>query len=130
MRNKRTPLLAGESESESATLAPSDRLRSDLERLGLGATRIESVAQRLEPLLPTLSPEQYGAVLAGVAAGQASPADAVEDCSEAFPLADAERLMEGVREEVQKLDEGLRMLSAYVTGLRKRAEPRSDDTLH
>jgi hypothetical protein len=42
--------------------------------------------------------------------------------------------MHGVREEVQKLDEGLRMLSAYVTGLRRRSQRRSqhrtDDTLH
>jgi hypothetical protein len=45
-------------------------------------------------------------------------------------VADIERLMEGFREEVQKLDEGLRMLSAYVAGLRKRAHRDASDTLH
>ena len=38
--------------------------------------------------------------------------------------------MQGFREEVQKLDEGLRMLSAYVAGLRKRANRGASDTLH
>ena len=45
-------------------------------------------------------------------------------------IADIERLMDGFREEVQKLDEGLRMLSAYVAGLRKRACRGENDTLH
>ena len=48
----------------------------------------------------------------------------------ATDVADIERLMEGFREEVQKLDEGLRMLSAYVSGLRKRAVRGEGDTLH
>ncbi len=61
---------------------------------------------------------------------EATGVEAVASSVAAVDIADIERLMDGFREEVQKLDEGLRMLSAYVAGLRKRASRGESDTLH
>ena len=93
---------------------------------GRGAQFSEAVAQRLESTVAKLSPHEYGVVLSSVAAvygerredGDA-PGIAPED------IADVQRLMQGFGEEVQKLDEGLRMLSAYVSRLRKRGAQRA-----
>jgi len=107
-----------------------DRLRADLDRLGLASGRIESVARQLEPMLPSLSVDEYSAVLAGVAAVTSRAESVAAESASALDIADVERLMHGVREEVQKLDEGLRMLSAYVTGLRRSSHRRVDERLH
>jgi hypothetical protein len=64
------------------------------------------------------------------AVSEAKGVEAVASSVAAVDIADIERLMDGFREEVQKLDEGLRMLSAYVAGLRKRASRGESDTLH
>ena len=108
-----------------------DRIRSDLERMGMDAQFSEMVAQRLEPTVAHLSPHEYDAVLSSIAAvygvrceDRDAPGIAPED------IADVQRLMQGFGEEVQKLDEGLRMLSAYVSRLRKRAARTSIETLH
>jgi hypothetical protein len=108
-----------------------NRIRSDLERMGMDAQFSESVAQRLESTVAHLSPHEYGIVMGSIAAvygvqredGDA-PGIAPED------IADVQRLMQGFGEEVQKLDEGLRMLSAYVSRLRKRAARSDAETLH
>jgi hypothetical protein len=107
-----------------------ERLRSDLERLGLVAEEIAMVSHRLEPMLESFSAEQYGALIAGIAAGSGRREDVDAGRCWSDDVGDVERLMEGVREEVQKLDEGLRMLSAYVTGLRRRSQHRKGSTLH
>ena len=108
-----------------------NRIRSDLERMGMDAQFSETVAQRLEPTVAHLSPHEYGVVLSSIAAvygvrgeDRDAPGIAPED------IADVQRLMQGFGEEVQKLDEGLRMLSAYVSRLRKRAARGDAETLH
>ena len=65
-----------------------------------------------------------------VAVSESERVEARGDSVAAPDIADIERLMDGFREEVQKLDEGLRMLSAYVAGLRKRTGRGESDTLH
>lgn len=107
------------------------RIRSDLERMGMDAQFSETVAQRLEPTVADLSPHEYGVVVSSIAAvygvrreDRDAPGIAPED------IADVQRLMQGFGEEVQKLDEGLRMLSAYVSRLRQRAARSSVETLH
>jgi hypothetical protein len=107
-----------------------ERLRADLARLGLAAGRVEAVASELQPVLRTLSVEAYAALLAGVAAAAGEAAGAAPDTDRELDIAGVERLMHGVREEVQKLDEGLRMLSAYVTGLRRTSHGRVNEPLH
>jgi hypothetical protein len=107
------------------------RIRLDLERLGVTPQLSESVAQRLQGTVGKLSSHEYRAVLSSVAAAYAdrgddgaTPGILPED------IADVQRLMQGFSEEVQKLDEGLRMLSAYVSRLRKRGVRSAVDTLH
>jgi hypothetical protein len=108
-----------------------NRIRSDLERMGMAAQVSEAVAQRLESTVANLSPHEYGIVMSSIAAvygvqredGDA-PGIAPED------IADIQRLMQGFGEEVQKLDEGLRMLSAYMSRLRERAARSDGETLH
>jgi hypothetical protein len=108
-----------------------NRIRSDLEGLGMAARFSETLAQRLESTVANLSPHEYGAVLSSIAAvygAQREDPDASGIAAE--DIADVERLMQGFGEEVQKLDEGLRMLSAYVSRLRERAARSGTETLH
>jgi hypothetical protein len=110
---------------------PRNRIRSDLERMGLAPDVADTVARRLESTVAKLSAEEYGAVLSSLAAAYGLHRDEREvQGIAAEDIADVERLMKGFGEEVQKLDEGLRMLSAYVTRLRKRANPGASQTLH
>ena len=108
-----------------------NRIRSDLERLGMAAQFSETVAQRLEPTVANLSPHEYGAVLSSIVAVygvQREDPDASGIAAD--DIADVQRLMQGFGEEVQKLDEGLRVLSAYVSRLRKRGADHVGQTLH
>jgi len=108
-----------------------NRIRSDLEGMGMDAQSSEAVAQRLESTVANLSPHEYGIVMSSIAAvygAQREDGDAQAIAPE--DIADVQRLMQGFGEEVQKLDEGLRMLSAYVSRLRKRAARGDAETLH
>jgi hypothetical protein len=108
-----------------------NRIRSDLERLGMAPRVSEKLAERLEPRAARLSPEEYSVVLGSVAAAYGVNPEEVDALGIApEDVADVERLTQGIREEVQKLDEGLRMLSAYVARLRKRAASSDSETLH
>ena len=108
-----------------------NRIRSDLEGMGMAARFSDAVAQRLEPTVAKLSPHEYGIVISSIAAVYGVPREDAEVPSIASEhIADVQRLMQGVGEEVQKLDEGLRMLSAYVSRLRERATRSSSETLH
>jgi len=125
-----------ENTCDSATPSPHgenlrNRIRSDLERLGMAAQFSETVAQRLESTVANLSPHEYGAVLSSIVAVygvQREDPDASGIAAD--DIADVQRLMQGFGEEVQKLDEGLRMLSAYVSRLRERAARSDAETLH
>jgi hypothetical protein len=106
------------------------RIRRDLERMGVAPGFSECVSGRLEASVAGLAPCEYGAVLSSVAAAYGEravgdPADTTAD-----DIADVQRLMQGFREEVQKLDEGLRMLSAYVARLRERGVRGRTESLH
>ncbi len=108
-----------------------NRIRSDLEGLGMAAQFSETLAQRLASTVANLSPHEYGVVLSSIAAVygvQREDPDASGIAAE--EIADVQRLMQGFGEEVQKLDEGLRMLSAYVSRLRERALRSGTETLH
>jgi hypothetical protein len=108
-----------------------NRIRLDLERMGMAPQFSHAVAQRLESTVANLSAHEYGIVLSSIAAvygAQREESDAPGIAPE--DMADVQRLMQGFGEEVQKLDEGLRMLSAYVSRLRKRAARSGAETLH
>jgi len=129
MRNKGKPWDGEAAEPHGRRLI--DRIRSDLERMGVAPPFSKIAAVRLEPAVAKLSPQEYEVALSSVATaycidreGPGSQGIAPED------MADVQRLMQGFSEEVQKLDEGLRMLSAYVTRLRKRSGQAPLQTLH
>lgn len=119
---------------ERPTLSRADlreRIRSHLTRLGLAGQISETLAHKLEPTVAKLSDEEAAAVLGSVAAAYGEQRDDHEWRGvDPQDMADVQRLMQGFREEVQKLDEGLRILSAYVSRLRKRGEEHVGQTLH
>lgn len=105
---------------------PRDRARiaRDLERLGVSEVLREVLGRRLEELAPTLSEDAYQAALAGVAAaddahrlGEESHQRTARDYQE------IQRLLGAFSGEMKKLDEALRVLSAYVQRMRTRAQP-------
>jgi hypothetical protein len=129
MRNKRQALDPAPATPTGAALR--NRIRHDLVRLGLARELSQALARKLEPTVAKLSAEESAAVLGSVADAYGEsrePADAIGIGSR--EIADVQRLMQGFGEEVQKLDEGLRVLAAYVSRLRQRAAAPPDETLH
>lgn len=104
------------------------RICRDLERMGVAPEFSEGVARRLAPTVAKLSPHEVGAVLASVAAAYGERGQGADLAGD--DIADVQRLMQGFSEEVQKLDEGLRMLSAYVSRLRERGTRSAGERLH
>ncbi|MDH3213986.1 MAG: hypothetical protein OEM05_16025 [Myxococcales bacterium] len=103
------------------------RIRADLESKGVAPEFSQPVADRLAEIVPDFSSAEYGAVLDGVAAAfgvhqrEFDPAGDVQEI---------EHLMDGFANELRKLEEGLRILSAYVHRMRTRATRGSAATLH
>jgi hypothetical protein len=120
--------------SERPAVEPADpraRVRTELARRGLPERVAETLTGKLASTVAKLSEEEVAAVLDSVAAAHGVRGEAALRSGIAEDdLADVQRLMQGFREEVQKLDEGLRVLSAYVSRLRKRGEEPLDETLH
>jgi len=129
MESKRNALSGVSPTPKRAELR--ERIRSDLTRLGLAEQISETLAHKLEPTVAKLSDEEAAAVLGSVATAYGEQRDDSERRGvDAREMADVQRLMQGFSEEVQKLDEGLRVLSAYVSRLRKRGEDHVGQTLH
>jgi hypothetical protein len=101
---------------------PADALRGELERLGLAPAEAGPLAERLSRLSRDLPEREYRALLEGVAIGQRvarAPARSPE----------LSRMLEDFASELQKLDEGLRLLTAFLSRLREQTlEPAR--TLH
>jgi len=129
MDSKRNAFAGARPESGRRELR--DRIRSDLARLGLAGQISETLARKLEPTVAKLSDDEAAAVLGSVAAAYGEQRkDPERRGVDSEDIADVQRLMQGFREEVQKLDEGLRVLSAYVSRLRKRGADHVGQTLH
>jgi hypothetical protein len=99
-----------------------ERLRADLEQRGVPAPLARAVSERLEPQAGSLDPAAYQAVLDATcttwgARRKAAPPDAALEI---------QRLVQDFAVELQKLDEGLRLLSTYLLRIRDRA--RGDET--
>ena len=97
-------------------------MRVDLERRGVPAALASAVTERLELRAATLDPTAYQAVLDATCATwgaqrKATPPDAALEI---------QRLVQDFAVELQKLDEGLRLLSTYLLRIRDRA--RSDES--
>jgi hypothetical protein len=107
------------------------RIRLDLENKGMAPESSAPVAERLAAIASGLTPEEYAAVLDGVATAykvkRPEPAPAASTSAD---MAEIQRLMEGFADELQKLDEGLRILSAYVTRMRSRSSRDEPPIVH
>jgi len=104
------------------------KIREDLECRGVAPEFSVPVSERLVDLAGDLAPESYAAVLDGVAAAygvhHADRARAARSDS-----AEIHRLVHDFAVELKKLDEGLRILSAYLLKIRDRARTRGAATL-
>ncbi len=111
------------------------RLRADLESRGLSREIAQPMATRLAPLLKAASTRAYGAALDAAAAAVEVVRDDTSRETDgagdrAGDVAEIQRLMLGFTDELRKLEEGLRILSAFVVRMRTRAGFGGDGVLH
>ena len=107
------------------------QIRKDLEVRGVDAETSALLATRLELELEPLSAAEYNAALDGVAATcDVCQADA--DCLERYghDVDEIQRLMQGFAGELRKLEEGLRIVSAYVLRMHDKASQSSGRLVH
>jgi hypothetical protein len=116
MRRKVTPLAAS---------AEPDDLRDELERLGLAPADAGELAARLEGLSGELPVRDYLALL-----GDAVLTPRSDTGGQAPKTPEFQRLVEDFASELKKLDEGLRVLMAFLTRLRDHAAVEVPKTLH
>jgi hypothetical protein len=104
------------------------RIREDLECRGVAPEFAVPVSARLVELADDLEPESYAAVLDGVAAAygvhRADRSRVARDES-----VEIHQLIHDFAVELKKLDEGLRILSAYLLKIRDRARNRGEALL-
>ena len=117
--------------ARSRRVATRRRIRADLEQRGVDQTLSLQMATRLAPLLKETSSRTYGAALdAAVAAMSVAREGESLEPNRAGDVAEIQRLMLGFTDELRKLEEGLRILSAFVLRMRTRAGLDGDGVLH
>ena len=111
-----------------------ERIREDLEKLGVAPEFSRSVSERLERFSAELTPDTYEAVLSGVAMAYGAHRKGLRGFKKtARDLDEVQRLMTGFAAELRKLDEALRTLATYVTRMRRQTGERAvpgQRTLH
>jgi hypothetical protein len=108
-----------------------ERIRQDLESLGVSRGFSAPVAERIAGLDGELDDHTYSAILDGVAVAfdaHRGDCQAIEDRSR--DLDEIQRLMHGFAGELRKLEEGLRIVSAYVLRMHSKAKGDTGRTLH
>ena len=110
------------SKPEMASPVPTDALRGELERLGVSRADAGPLAERLARLSRELPEREYRALLQGVVLGQGA--------RQPTGSRELQRMLEDFAAEVQKLDEGLRLITAYLSRLREQTAPEPARTLH
>jgi len=95
-----------------AAATPSDTLRSELEQLGLARAEAAPLAEQLLDLAQARPEREFQALLEGVALGR-----------RVSRTPELQRILEDFASEMKKLDEGLRLLTAYLVRLRDHAAP-------
>jgi hypothetical protein len=106
-------------------------IAEDLERLGVRGAAVTRLATCLEASCQSLEPEAYQTVLeAAAAACDTARAVEGERAEHARDVQEIERLMQGFAGELRKLEEGLRIVSAYVVRMQDRATRERGNTLH
>lgn len=107
------------------------RIRADLESRGVSSSYSDPVAERLEEVALDFSSSEYSAALEGVAAAY----DVYREDCEALAhssrdIDEIQRLMQGFAGELRKLEEGLRIVSAYVLRMHSKASRERRGLLH
>jgi hypothetical protein len=103
-----------------------ERIREDLEKLGVAPDFSRSVSERLERFAADLAPDSYDAVLSGVAMAYGIHRKGLQGFKKtARDLDEVQRLMGGFASELRKLDEALRTLAAYVARMRRQTANRA-----
>lgn len=103
------------------------RIREDLEGLGVSPEFSGPVAARLASLADDLSGDEYAAVLEGVATAYGVHQERRDRRSDSHEIL---HLVEDFAIELKKLDEGLRILTSYLSRLRDRSEGEPRRLLH
>ncbi len=107
------------------------RIRADLESKGVSQLFSRSVAERLAPIAARLTREEYVAALDAVSvAYDVQCAEQEAQRRDGREIEEIQRLMRGFAGELRKLEEGLKILSAYSLRMRSRAVSDSSGTLH
>jgi hypothetical protein len=107
------------------------RIRTELERRGVDRALSQPMAARLAPLLETLPARACAAALdAATAALELTRLDGSATHPRSADVAEIQRLMLGFTDELRKLEEGLRILSAFVLRMRTRAGLGGDGVIH
>jgi hypothetical protein len=102
---------------------PPQRIRADLERRGVPPHFCEPLAERLAELALQFSASEYHAALLAVSAAcEVLPQEAGQLESRCRDVREIQRLMQGFAGELRKLEEGLRIVSAYLVRLRSTAD--------
>jgi hypothetical protein len=121
----------GPDDSEDGELTAEGRIQKDLESLGVSSAFSEAVAERISILASELDRETYSAVLDGVAvAFDAHRGDCETIEERARDIDEIQRLMKGFAGELRKLEEGLRIVSAYVLRMHSKARGERGRVLH
>jgi hypothetical protein len=110
--------------SQSRAAAPLDALRGELERLGLAPAEAGALAERLVALSRELPDREYRALLEGVVLGRRAARAPLPKSPELH------RMLEDFAAELKKLDEGLRLVTAYLSRLREKTSLEPVRTLH
>jgi hypothetical protein len=113
-RSRRAP-------SSRPTDAPVPAVLEDLVRLGVEPDFAAVAAERLGPRAAGLDREAYAALLQGVALAHGVQQDGADESA-----TEIQKLVQDFAVELQKLDEGLKLLSSYLLRIRDRS--RDDST--
>ena len=100
-----------------------DTLRGELERLGLAPADAAPLAERLVGLSRDLRDSELRALREGMALGRRAARQ--RECSP-----ELQRMLEDFAAELQKLDEGLRVLTTFLARLREQTAFSPTRTLH
>jgi hypothetical protein len=107
------------------------RLRAELEQRGVAPSFSRLLAARLAPHTSQLGPDAYAAALDAAALAYGVQGQEHDELHRGRrELEEIQRLMQGFAGELRKLEEGLRILSAYALRMRSRAAGDGSATLH
>ena len=101
-----------------------DALRGELERLGFAPAEANLLAGRLVSLARDLPEREYRRLIEGVILGRRAARAPIQKTPELH------RMLEDFAAELKKLDEGLRLVTAYLSRLREKTSVEPARTLH